>query len=290
MATENTRIAALAPAKLNLFLHILGQRDDGYHRLETVFQFLDWADELHFTRRDDAQIHLRISGQDKLLVADNLVMRAAKRLQAEANCRYGADIILHKRIPLGSGLGGGSSDAATTLLALNQLWQLHYDKPALQAMGLTLGADVPIFIHGKAAFAAGVGEIFHDVSMLEPWYLLALPACNVSTQEIFSAQQLTRDTPPSKMCGLRVVEKVGERYALYGKNDCQAIVCERFPAVKQALEALGQFATARMTGTGAAVFAPYASYQLAASDLSRLPAGVVASVVKGANVSSCHLA
>ena len=181
-----------APAKINLFLHITGQRDDSYHLLQTAFQFLDYGDVLQFGVHDNPSISLStaIDGVDD---EDNLIIRAARALQASANIQQGVNITIEKRLPIGGGLGGGSSNAATTLLALNQLWQCHLSKTELAQLGLTLGADVPIFLHGEAAWAEGVGEQLSPISPPEPWYAVIAPDCHVSTAEVFSSQELTRD-------------------------------------------------------------------------------------------------
>ena len=197
-------VAWPAPAKLNLFLHITGQREDGYHELQTLFQFLDYGDQLCFEIRDDNQIK-RVDGPAVLSEADDLCVRAAKALQVASGCGLGCDIALHKRLPFGSGLGGGSSDAATTLVALNQLWHCGMSADDLAEVGLSLGADVPVFIHGQAAWAEGVGEQLAPVTderLQEPWYLIITPGCEVSTAEVFNSPALTRDCAPIKIADL----------------------------------------------------------------------------------------
>ncbi|MGE8479506.1 MAG: 4-(cytidine 5'-diphospho)-2-C-methyl-D-erythritol kinase, partial [Pseudomonas shirazensis] len=186
-----TTLSLPAPAKLNLWLHIIGRRDDGYHELETVFQFLDHADQLRFALRDDDQVRLQtdVPGVDH---DSNLIVRAARQLQQQSGCTQGVDIWLEKLLPMGGGIGGGSSDAATTLLGLNHLWQLGWDLDRLAALGLSLGADVPVFVRGHAAFAQGVGEQLTPVDPAEPWYVVLVPQVSVSTAEIFSHPQLTR--------------------------------------------------------------------------------------------------
>lgn len=190
-----------APAKLNLMLHILGRRADGYHELQTLFQFLDFGDELGFALRSDGEIHLH-TPIDGVPHDSNLIVRAARMLQQHANCTQGADIWLDKRLPMGGGIGGGSSDAATTLLGLNHLWRLGCSEEQLATLGLSLGADVPVFVRGHAAFAEGVGEKLQPVTLSEPWFLVAIPQVLVSTAEIFSDPELTRDTPPIKVRSL----------------------------------------------------------------------------------------
>ena len=220
-----------APAKLNLMLHILGRRADGYHELQTLFQFLDFGDELGFALRPDGEIHLH-TPIDGVPHDSNLIVRAARMLQQHANCTLGADIWLDKRLPMGGGIGGGSSDAATTLLGLNHLWQLNYSEDQLASLGLSLGADVPVFVRGHAAFAEGVGEKLQPVTLSEPWFLVAIPQVLVSTAEIFSDPELTRDTPPIKV---RSLLEGG------GRNDCQPVVTKRYSEVRNALILLNKF-------------------------------------------------
>ena len=214
-----------APAKLNLMLHILGRRADGYHELQTLFQFLDFGDELGFALRSDGEIHLH-TPIDGVPHDSNLIVRAARLLQQHANCTLGADIWLDKRLPMGGGIGGGSSDAATTLLGLNYLWKLKCSEDQLATLGLSLGADVPVFVRGHAAFAEGVGEKLQPVTLREPWFLVAIPQVLVSTAEIFSDPELTRDTPPIKV---RSLLEGG------GRNDCQPVVTKRYSEVRNAL-------------------------------------------------------
>ena len=190
-----------APAKLNLMLHITGRRADGYHELQTLFQFLDFGDELGFAVRADGVIRLH-SDIPGVVHDSNLIVRAARALQQQTGCTLGADIWLTKRLPMGGGIGGGSSDAATTLLGLNHLWQLHLDEDRLAELGLTLGADVPVFVRGRAAFAEGIGEKITPITLSEPWFLVAIPQVLVSTMKIFSDPELTRDTPTIKVRSL----------------------------------------------------------------------------------------
>jgi len=206
-----------APAKLNLMLHILGRRPDGYHELQTIFQFLDYGDELSFALREDGEVRLQteIEGVPH---DSNLIVKAARALKEQSGCERGVDIWLKKVLPMGGGIGGGSSDAATTLLGLNHLWQLGWDEDRLAALGLKLGADVPVFVRGHAAFAEGVGEILTPVTPEEPWYVVLVPQVSVSTAEIFSDPLLTRDTPPIKV---RPVPKGNSR------NDCLPVVARR---------------------------------------------------------------
>ncbi|WBM33599.1 4-(cytidine 5'-diphospho)-2-C-methyl-D-erythritol kinase [Pseudomonas sp. NY11382] len=267
-----------APAKLNLWLHIVGRRADGYHELETVFQFLDHGDELHFALRDDGVIQLH-TPVEAVPHDSNLIVRAARKLQAQSGSRLGADIWLTKVLPMGGGIGGGSSDAATTLLALAHLWQLDWDEDRLAALGLSLGADVPVFVRGHAAFAQGVGEQLTPVDPEEPWYVVLVPQVSVSTAEIFSHPQLTRDSLPLKM---RPVPKGNSR------NDCQPVVEQNYPEVRNALNSLGKFTEARLTGTGSCVFGAFPSKAEADKVLALLSATQTGFVAKGSNVSMLH--
>ena len=237
-----------APAKLNLFLHILGRREDGYHRLQTVFQFLDCCDTIHIIPRTGGV--LRLSPAVPGVAAEgNLVIRAARALQQATGCRLGADVVLEKRIPVGGGLGGGSSDAATTLLALDHLWGLHLGEDRLAEIGLALGADVPVFVRGRAAWAEGVGEELTPVELPEPWYVVLVPACEISTADVFSTPELTRDTAPTTIPAFSFGD---------GRNDCEAVVRARYPQVDRAIVRLQRHAPARLTGTGGCVFASFA--------------------------------
>ena len=267
-----------APAKLNLMLHILGRRADGYHELQTLFQFLDFGDELGFALRADGAIclHSDIPG---VAHDSNLIVRAARALQQQSGCALGADIWLTKRLPMGGGIGGGSSDAATTLLGLNHLWQLHWDEERLAGLGLTLGADVPVFVRGRAAFAEGVGEKLTPVTLGEPWFLVAIPQVLVSTVEVFSDPELTRDTPPIKV---RSLLEGGSR------NDCQPVVEKRYPEVRNALILLNKFVSAKLTGTGACVFGSFPNRADADKVARQLPATLPSFVAQGRNISMLH--
>lgn len=267
-----------APAKLNLWLHIIGRRPDGYHELETVFQFLEHGDELSFALRDDGVIRLHTE-IDAVPHDSNLIVRAARKLQEQSGTPLGADIWLTKVLPMGGGIGGGSSDAATTLLALAHLWQLDWDEDRLAALGLSLGADVPVFVRGHAAFAQGVGEQLTPVDPEEPWYVVLVPQVSVSTVEIFSHPQLTRDSLPLKM---RPVPKGNSR------NDCQPVVEQNYPEVRNALNSLGKFTEARLTGTGSCVFGAFPSKAEADKVLALLSETQTGFVAKGSNVSMLH--
>ncbi|VXB18711.1 4-diphosphocytidyl-2-C-methylerythritol kinase [Pseudomonas sp. 8BK] len=267
-----------APAKLNLMLHILGRRADGYHELQTLFQFLDFGDELGFALRTDGEIHLH-TPIDGVPHDSNLIVRAARLLQQHANCTLGADIWLDKRLPMGGGIGGGSSDAATTLLGLNYLWQLNCSEDQLTTLGLSLGADVPVFVRGHAAFAEGVGEKLQPVTLSEPWFLVAIPQVLVSTAEIFSDPELTRDTPPIKV---RSLLEGG------GRNDCQPVVTKRYPEVRNALILLNKFVPTRLTGTGACVFGSFPNQDDADKVARQLPATLPSFIAQGRNISMLH--
>jgi 4-diphosphocytidyl-2-C-methyl-D-erythritol kinase len=238
-------LACPAPAKLNLFLHVVGRRADGYHLLQTAFRLLDWGDTLDFARRGDGRIH-RVNEVPGVAEADDLVVRAARLLQAHTGCALGADITVHKVLPMGGGIGGGSSDAATTLIALNRLWGTGLSRAALQALGLQLGADVPVFVFGRDAFAEGVGETLQALELPTAWYVVVSPGVSVPTAEIFSAEGLTRNTPLIKMADFA---------ASTTRNDLQAVACSRYPEVQDAIEWLDAYAPAMMTGSGACVFA-----------------------------------
>ncbi|CAG8868058.1 4-diphosphocytidyl-2-C-methyl-D-erythritol kinase [Pseudomonas fluorescens] len=267
-----------APAKLNLWLHILGRRADGYHLLETVFQFLDHADELGFAVRKDGEIRLH-DAIDSVPHDSNLIVRAARQLQQLSGCKLGADIWLRKILPMGGGIGGGSSDAATTLLGLAHLWQVDSTVDQLAELGLTLGADVPVFVRGHAAFAEGVGERLTPVDPEEPWYVVLVPQVAVSTAEIFSHPLLTRDSLPLKM---RPVPKGNSR------NDCQPVVEQSYPDVRNSLNLLSKFTNARLTGTGSCVFGAFPSKAEADKVLALLSETQTGFVAKGSNVSMLH--
>ncbi len=269
-----------APGKLNLFLHICGRREDGYHQLQTVFQFLDYADQIQFTLTpgQDGQIKLK-TPLVGVAEQDNLIVRAAHALRKSTGCNAGATIVLDKKLPLGGGIGGGSSDAATTLIALNRLWQTGLNQQELQDIGLNLGADVPIFIHGSAAWAEGVGEILQEITLPEPWYLVLVPPCHISTTEIFSHRQLTRDTQAIKMSAF---------FEQGGHNDCEPLVRSLYPQVAEALDWLDQYGSARMTGTGACVFAQFASRQEAEIAFGKCPKQLQGFIARGVNRSPLH--
>lgn len=255
-----------APAKINLFLHITGRRADGYHLLQTLFQFLDYGDELTFALREDGAV--RRSAEIAGVPAESdLTVRAARALQAAAGTGLGVEIGIDKRLPMGGGLGGGSSDAATTLVALNHLWRLGLSVDELAAIGLRLGADVPVFVRGHAAWAEGVGEALTPLALPEPWFLVVIPPCHVPTAELFAAPELTRNVQnrkiPASLSGL---------WSSDWFNVFEPVVRQRYPEVDSALNWLARFAPARMSGSGACIFAPFASEAQAQEVMAQLPA------------------
>jgi 4-diphosphocytidyl-2-C-methyl-D-erythritol kinase len=260
-------LSYFSPAKLNRFLHIVGRRADGYHELQTVFQLLDYGDELTFEKRDDDKIILTVDYDATRLIhptnphpknpastnigepEKNLIVRAARLLQKSTKNTQGANIHLLKRIPIGGGLGGGSTNSATALIALNKLWQLNLSTEELATLGLPLGADVPVFVHGQTAWAEGIGERLTPLTLEESWFVILVPACSVPTSEIYSANELTRNTPAITI-----------RDFLSGHpthNDCEPVVRQRYPVIDSAINWLNQFAPARLTGTGCCVFAEF---------------------------------
>ncbi len=277
----NGSLAWPAPAKLNLFLHVLGRRADGYHELQTAFQFIDLCDELDFAPRTDGRL-TRLGGAPGVAESDDLVIKAARTLRDKAAERdrgalsWGADITVRKRIPLQAGLGGGSSDAATTLVALNRLWGLGFTAAELSEMGLGLGADVPVFVKGQAAWAEGVGERLTPIDPPESAFVLIRPDCAVSTAEIFQAPELTRNSAPITIRAF---------FGSGGRNDCEPVVRARYPAVAQALDWLGGFAPARLTGTGSCVFASVPDAGRAREIVGQVPERWQGFVVRGRNRS-----
>lgn len=284
-----TALSLPAPAKLNLFLHVTGRRADGYHDLQTVFQLLDYGDTLDFETTTEPAIVLNPS-LPGVPDADNLIVRAARLLQTATGCRRGARIALHKCLPLGGGIGGGSSDAATTLLALNRLWELNLSLDELATLGLQLGADVPVFVRGRSAWAEGVGERLQPVALGSRNYLILVPPCSVSTARIFSHEALTRNSSP-----ITIAAFLREG----GRNDCEPVVRKLYPEVDFALDWLSKFSSPqresslgrpRMTGTGACVFATFATRAEAEAVARQLPAGYGGFVAQGVDVSPTHQA
>jgi 4-diphosphocytidyl-2-C-methyl-D-erythritol kinase len=270
-------LTCAAPAKLNLFLHVVGRRADGYHLLQTLFRLIELHDTLHFTRREDGVVR-RSNAIMGVPEAQDLCVRAARLLQRETGCTQGVDIQLEKRIPMGGGLGGGSSDAATTLLALNRLWDLNLSRERLMQLGLTLGADVPVFIFGQNAFAEGVGEALQAYPLPDAWYVVLFPAVHIPTAEIFTHPELTRDTTSITIRALPIGSTCLEG-ALH--NDLQPVACKLYPAVAAHLAWLQQFAAAAMTGSGACVFAEFGSQSAAHQVLQQLPKDMRGVVTQG---------
>ncbi len=269
-----------APGKLNLFLHVVGRRSDGYHELQTAFQFIDLSDSIHFFQRPPGVIE-RLGALPGVAAEDDLVVRAARCLAAAATeagvpLRQGVAIEVEKALPMGGGVGGGSSDAATVLVALNQLWGTGFSAERLAELGLGLGADVPVFVHGHAAWAEGVGERLVPVDFPEPVYLLLQPGVTISTAEVFKAPELTRDSPVITIAGFL---QTG------GRNDCEPVVRRRYPVVAGALDWLGRHGPARLTGTGSCVFAPMTDATHAAAVLADKPGEWRGWVTHGLNQS-----
>ncbi len=264
-----------APAKLNLMLHVVGRRADGYHLLQTVFQLLDFGDELSFMPTDDNEV-ARDGDLEDVPESDDLSLRAARLLKTRSGYPGGVRIRTEKRIPVAAGLGGGSSDAATTLVALNHIWGIGYDRSRLAQIGLELGADVPVFVQGRSAWAEGIGEVLTPIELPGRWYLIIVPDCAVATRDVFDAPELTRNTPPTTIRGF---------LATGGRNDCEPVVRRRYPPVVAALDWLGANAPARLTGTGAAVFAAFGRAADARRILATCPDGMRAFVARGVNVS-----
>lgn len=278
-----------APAKLNRFLHIVGRRTDGYHNLQTLFQLVDYHDTLSFRVRQDNQITLNtevdkqaaVHGSPSIHRQDNLVFRAAKLFKSLLSVKKkGVDIELIKRIPLGAGLGGGSSDAATTLLALNQLWGVNLPLPALEKIGVQIGADVPVFIQGCTAWGEGIGDQLTPLSLPSTWFLVVIPPVTISSIEIFCDEWLTRDTPICKISPLLAEE---------GRNDCEATALRLYPEVGKVLSWLKTFGNAKMTGSGSGVFLTCETEAMAKQIALSLPESWKYFVTQGLNVSLAHL-
>jgi 4-diphosphocytidyl-2-C-methyl-D-erythritol kinase len=269
-----------APAKLNLFLYITGQRENGYHDLQTLFQFLDHSDQLSITANTSGEVTL-LPEIEGVPTEQNLIWQAATLLQQHSHCRWGADIKLDKILPMGGGLGGGSSDAATALVALNLIWGLHLSVDILASLGLGLGADVPVFVRQTAAFAEGIGEEIVPAQPEEKWYLVIKPQVSISTADIFTHPQLTRNTPKRSLQQL-----LNEKY----ENDCEKIVRSIHPEVDHLLSWLLEYAPSRLTGTGACIFAEFLSKQDATELFQSLPDNVHGFIAQGVNTSPLQLA
>ena len=270
-----------APAKLNLFLHILGRRADGYHRLQTVFRLLDWGDRVRLRTRADGAV-VRSADVQGIAADEDLAVRAARALKAATGCSLGVEIAVDKQVPVGAGLGGGSSDAATTLVALNRMWGCGLDDDALAALGLQLGADVPVFVRGRNAWAEGIGEVLTPIVLPPCWYVLLDPGVHVATAPLFQAPELTRNA----------AEETIPRFldGMVTGNAFEPVVRARHPAVALALDWLGGFGLARLSGSGGSVFLETRSYAEAADIVDRCPARYTARVARGAEISALTLA
>ena len=264
-----------APAKLNLFLHVVGRRPDGYHLLQSVFTLIDRADRLRFRVRPDGHV-ARVNDVAGVPAEEDLTVRAALLLKEASGTPLGADIEIEKRIPMGAGLGGGSSDAATTLIVLDRLWGTGFGPEALAELAPGLGADVPFFLHGGAAWAEGTGDELRAIELPPRWYVVLTPPVQVPTREVFAAPELTRDTEPLKMEDFSAVGG-GKHW----RNDLESVVTKRWPVVRSHLEWLAARGQARMTGSGACVFAPYESREAAQRVLDELPAGMTGFIAQG---------
>ena len=307
----DTTLSLISPAKLNLFLHINGRRSAqqsfaGYHELQTVFQILDRGDVLHFSLKKEASIRLSPEFPE-IPLETNLIYRAAQTLKnsvTQAKRLPGVDIRLEKNLPMGGGVGGGSSNAATTLLALNYLWQLNYSEDQLAAMGASLGADVPIFVRGRSAWAEGIGDILTPLSLPEKWFVILCPECHINTAKLFSHERLTRDTPKMKIAPAlegqdnkqQTADKHEMKFAFQDqldsdfpskifRNDCEALVSELYPEVGRALSFLSQYAPSRLTGTGACCFARFDSEVQAKQVLNEARSKFKGFIAKGVNLS-----
>ena len=267
-----------APAKLNLFLHVTGRRPDGYHELQTVFQLIDLCDTIALSVRPDGRIE-RPDGPPGVDPEADLTVRAARALQVATGCRLGVTLRVRKRIPMGGGLGGGSSDAATVLLGLNELWGCGMPVDQLARLGLPLGADVPVFVRGSSAWGQGVGEDLQPLELPESWYVVIHPGVAVGTRDVFQSPELTRNSP---VITIRAFFQSG------GRNDCEPVVRARFPEVADALDWLGRFAPARLTGTGSCIFAPCTTAIDAERLAARVPDRWTSYVARGLNVSPVH--
>lgn len=267
-----------APAKLNLLLRIVGRREDGYHLLQTVFQFIDRCDWITLRKRVDGEIRLN-TPLPGVPPESDLTVRAARALAVATGIRAGVDISIEKNLPMGGGLGGGSSDAATVLVGLNRLWNAGLGVDALMALGLKLGADVPVFVNGRSAWAEGVGEQLTPLDLIEPWYVVIVPACQVATRTIFSSPNLTRDNKPIRIADFLAGQQ---------ENHCLPVVMDLYPEIGVAMEALSHYAEARLTGTGACVFAAFSDERKAREAVSNLGPIWFAFVARGENLSPLH--
>lgn len=270
-----------APAKLNLFLQITGRRQDGYHQLQTVFRLLDWGDTLFLRVRGDGEIVRHGESAKGVAEADDLAVRAARLLQSEAKITQGADISVEKRIPAGGGFGGGSSDAATVLVGLNHLWGLGLSPDRLAALGLQLGADVPVFVRGENAWAEGVGEQLTPIQLAPAWYVVADPAVHVPTKDLFQAPDLTRNAAPAKIADFVSGNLLG--------NAFEPVLRRREPAIEAVFATLSRIGTPRLTGSGSGCFVEFSDRASAEAALAGLPEGLRAWIAAGADRSPLHV-
>lgn len=278
------KITLPSPAKINHFLHIVGRREDGYHLLQTLFQFLEYGDLLHFSVRNDSRIEIAPAEVMGIATQDNLIYQAASLLQSYSKTSQGVDILLEKHLPLGAGLGGGSSNAATTLIALNYLWDIHLSSSELQRLGLSLGADVPIFLEGHAAWGEGIGEKLTRVEIPESWILVITPACHVSTPKIFAHPELTRNTTRFRIQDLARNKMNSFLEGL--NNDFEPLVRKLYPEVNDAMKWLSDYGKARLSGSGASVFSCFPSQEAAQKVAQQLPPSFKSFITKGTNTST----
>jgi 4-diphosphocytidyl-2-C-methyl-D-erythritol kinase len=281
-ASEARTLSCAAPGKLNLFLLITGRRDDGYHTLQTLFRFIDFGDTLKFRLRDDDAV-VRSDALADVPAETDLTVRAARLLQRETGCRLGVEIALTKRLPMGGGLGGGSSDAASTLLALNRLWRVGLSRSRLQELALRLGADVPIFVFGRNALAEGIGEQLYAVELPPAWYLILVPPVHVSTAAVFADRELTPTPTPVTIRAFSegCVADWAPFKGLFGRNDLERVVCRRADEVAHHLNWLRSFGPAALTGSGACVFCPFESEAVAQAVLRQAPESMRGFVAAG---------
>lgn len=272
-----------APAKLNLFLHIIGQREDGYHLLQSAIQFIDLCDQLSFNLRDDNKIYCKNSNAE-ISPEDDLCVKAAKLLRKQANLNLGIDIEVKKNIPIGAGLGGGSSDAATTLLALNKMWGCNLAVPELEDIAIQLGADVPIFVHGQASWVEGVGEKLSSITLEELWYVVVFPEVHLNTQQMFADSDLTRNCMPIRIRDFLEIQDDEQARDKRTQNVFEPIA-RRQPAVERAFQWLDRNAPARLTGSGSGIFAACASRQHAEEIVASCAKEFSTFVTKGINRS-----
>lgn len=283
MSSAFSRLSLRSPAKVNHFLHIIGRREDGYHLLQTCFQFLDYGDEMSFTLRDDSQIVLQPDNMMGIPNATNLIYRVAYAFQQATHTQQGITISVNKRLPLGAGLGGGSSNAATTLLVLDLLWGINWPLNDLMSLGLSFGADIPVFIKGQASLAEGVGEQLTPIELDQPWVAVITPPCQVISAKMYADSELTRNTQALRIEALAK----GEFKNIFGelRNDFEPLVRRHYPAVDDSMKWLSNFGEPRLSGSGASVFACFETETAAKSVIEKLPTHLTGFVAKGVNES-----